>query len=87
VGGQDRVDHTMFTKAGDSLIVNGGSEYWQTHEQHPRDTGNWLVHPTLPDLSHEFWTRHIDGDWFTHHLDSSDQALVGTSLAHLPGTC
>jgi hypothetical protein len=25
-------------------------------------------------------TRHIDGDWFDHHLDSSDQALLNVAL-------
>jgi len=60
IGGEDKLDKTLFTQSGDSLIVNVGSEHWRENEQHPRDTGNW----------------HIDGDWFTHHLDSGDQALV-----------
>ena len=41
MGGEGRLDQTLFTKAGDSLIVNVGTDYWQDHEQHPRDTGNW----------------------------------------------
>ncbi|OBZ67079.1 hypothetical protein A0H81_12880 [Grifola frondosa] len=65
VGGEDRIDPTLFESCGDSLIVNLGSEEWTEvwilfiRDIHPKDLGNW----------------HIDGDWFTHFLDSGDQAL------------
>ncbi|TDL13225.1 hypothetical protein BD410DRAFT_701234, partial [Rickenella mellea] len=59
-GGEDRIDSTLFESCGDSLIVNLGSEEWTDKEVHPRDLGNW----------------HIDGDWFTHFLDSGEQALT-----------
>jgi hypothetical protein len=60
VGGEDRLDPELFTKSGDSLIINTGDEATKDIDQHPRDTNNW----------------HIDGDWFEHYLDSGDQALV-----------
>ncbi|KAA1476787.1 hypothetical protein DENSPDRAFT_827841 [Dentipellis sp. KUC8613] len=59
LGGEDRIDKTLFESCGDSLIVNLGKDEYKDLEIHPRDLGNW----------------HIDGDWFTHFLDSGDQAL------------
>jgi len=41
VGGEDKLDQSLFTRSGDSLIINVGSEHWRTNEQHPRDAGNW----------------------------------------------
>ncbi|GFZ45897.1 hypothetical protein JCM24511_03630 [Saitozyma sp. JCM 24511] len=64
VGGKDRWDDDIFSTSGDSLIVNVGSEHTAGQRVHPRDTGNW----------------HIDGDWFDHYLDSSDQALLTVCL-------
>ncbi|KAJ3477671.1 hypothetical protein NLI96_g10305 [Meripilus lineatus] len=60
LGGEDRIDTTLFESCGDSLIVNLGSEGWDDIEIHPKDLGNW----------------HIDGDWFTHFLDSGEQGLT-----------
>ncbi|KAI8994061.1 hypothetical protein BD414DRAFT_271828 [Trametes punicea] len=60
LGGEDRIDPTLFESCGDSLIVNLGSEEWVDKEIHPKDLGNW----------------HIDGDWFTHFLDSGEQGLT-----------
>ncbi|KAI0081287.1 hypothetical protein K474DRAFT_1636018 [Panus rudis PR-1116 ss-1] len=60
LGGEDRIDKTLFESCGDSLIVNLGSEEWVDKEIHPKDLGNW----------------HIDGDWFTHFLDSGEQGLT-----------
>ncbi|KAI0067549.1 hypothetical protein BV25DRAFT_1846593 [Artomyces pyxidatus] len=59
LGGEDRIDRTLFESCGDSLIVNLGAEKWKDKDIHPKDLGNW----------------HIDGDWFTHFLDSGEQAL------------
>jgi len=64
VGGEDRWDGEIFTTSGDSLIVNVGSELTAGKRIHPRDTGDW----------------HIDGDWFYHQVDSSDQALLTVCL-------
>ncbi|KAH8073008.1 hypothetical protein BXZ70DRAFT_964092 [Cristinia sonorae] len=60
LGGEDRIDNTLFESCGDSLIVNLGLKEWETTLIHPRDLGNW----------------HIDGDWFTHYLDSGEQGLT-----------
>lgn len=60
LGGEDHIDPTLFESCGDSLIVNLGAEEWADKDIHPKDLGNW----------------HIDGDWFTHFLDSSDQGLT-----------
>ncbi|KAI0633815.1 hypothetical protein C8Q77DRAFT_814098 [Trametes polyzona] len=60
LGGEDRIDPTLFESCGDSLIVNLGAEKWADKEIHPKDLGNW----------------HIDGDWFTHFLDSGEQGLT-----------
>ncbi|KAI0692356.1 hypothetical protein C8T65DRAFT_669751 [Cerioporus squamosus] len=60
LGGEDRVDPTLFESCGDSLIVNLGSEHWIDKVIEPKDLGNW----------------HIDGDWFTHFLDSGEQGLT-----------
>ncbi|KAI0824031.1 hypothetical protein BC628DRAFT_471755 [Trametes gibbosa] len=60
LGGEDRIDPTLFESCGDSLIVNLGSEEWANKEIQPKDLGNW----------------HIDGDWFTHFLDSGEQGLT-----------
>ncbi|TCD71662.1 hypothetical protein EIP91_007409 [Steccherinum ochraceum] len=60
LGKEDRIDKTLFESCGDSLIVNLGSEEWVDKRIHPKDLGNW----------------HIDGDWFTHYLDSGEQGLV-----------
>ncbi|KZS90207.1 hypothetical protein SISNIDRAFT_479583 [Sistotremastrum niveocremeum HHB9708] len=60
VGGEDRIDTTLFYSCGDSLICNFGSEDWVNREIDPRDLGNW----------------HFDGDWFTHYLDSGEQGLT-----------
>ncbi|KAI0041388.1 hypothetical protein FA95DRAFT_1565428 [Auriscalpium vulgare] len=59
VGGEERIDKTLFESCGDSLIVNLGTEEWETRDILPKDFGNW----------------HIDGDWFTHFLDSGEQAV------------
>ncbi|TFY74227.1 hypothetical protein EWM64_g9785, partial [Hericium alpestre] len=59
LGGEDRIDRTLFESCGDSLIVNLGKDEYRDLDIHPKDLGNW----------------HIDGDWFTHFLDSGDQAL------------
>lgn len=59
LGGEDRIDTTLFESCGDSLIVNLGSEEWVDRGIAPKDLGNW----------------HIDGDWFRHFLDSGDQGL------------
>ncbi|CDO77618.1 hypothetical protein BN946_scf184946.g11 [Trametes cinnabarina] len=60
LGGDNRIDPTLFESCGDSLIVNLGSEEWEDKEIAPKDLGNW----------------HIDGDWFTHFLDSGEQGLT-----------
>ncbi|KAL5510986.1 hypothetical protein ACEPAG_3705 [Sanghuangporus baumii] len=61
LGGEDRIDPTLFESFGDSLICNLGSPEWENKESiDPRLLGNW----------------HIDGDWFTHYLDSGEQALT-----------
>jgi len=60
LGGEDRIDTTLFESCGDSLIVNLGSDEWTHRDINPRDLGNW----------------HIDGDWFTHYLDSGEQGLT-----------
>jgi len=60
LGGEDRIDKTLFESCGDSLIVNLGSEEWVDKTINPKDLGNW----------------HIDGDWFTHYLDSGEQGLT-----------
>ncbi|GBE81529.1 hypothetical protein SCP_0312580 [Sparassis crispa] len=60
LGGEDRIDPTLFESCGDSLIVNLGSEEWTKRNINPKDLGNW----------------HIDGDWFTHFLDSGEQGLT-----------
>ncbi|KAM5543274.1 hypothetical protein V8D89_003148 [Ganoderma adspersum] len=59
LGGEDRIDPTLFESSGDSLIVNLGAEQWVDKVIDPKDLGNW----------------HIDGDWFTHFLDSGEQGL------------
>ncbi|KAI1791345.1 hypothetical protein LXA43DRAFT_437878 [Ganoderma leucocontextum] len=59
LGGEDRIDLTLFESCGDSLIVNLGAEEWVDKVIEPKDLGNW----------------HIDGDWFTHFLDSSEKGL------------
>jgi len=60
VGGEERIDRTLFETCVDTLIINLGSEEWRDKEVDPKDFGNW----------------HIDGDWFRHYLDSSDQGLT-----------
>lgn len=55
------MDKGLFTKSGDSLIINTGNDETADIPQHARDTNNW----------------HIDGDWFDHFLDSGEQGLVG----------
>ncbi|KAI0768809.1 hypothetical protein BD413DRAFT_561666 [Trametes elegans] len=60
LGGEDKIDPTLFESCGDSLIVNLGAEQWEKAEIAPKDLGNW----------------HIDGDWFTHFLDSGEQGLT-----------
>ncbi|EJF60388.1 hypothetical protein BD309DRAFT_868296 [Dichomitus squalens] len=60
LGGEDRIDPTLFESCGDSLIVNLGSDEWVDKTIEPKDLGNW----------------HIDGDWFTHFLDSGEQGLT-----------
>ncbi|KDQ06571.1 hypothetical protein BOTBODRAFT_121296 [Botryobasidium botryosum FD-172 SS1] len=66
LGGEDRVaTHIDIAyTSGDSLICNFGSEYWENHDISPRDFDNW----------------HVDGDWFTHFLDSPEQGLVVIQL-------
>ncbi|KAF8584672.1 hypothetical protein K439DRAFT_1633385 [Ramaria rubella] len=59
VGGEDRIDPTIFDKVGDSLIANFGTEEWRDKTVTPRELTNW----------------HVDGNWFTHFLDSSEQSL------------
>ncbi|RPD78557.1 hypothetical protein L226DRAFT_457171 [Lentinus tigrinus ALCF2SS1-7] len=59
LGGEDRIDPTLFGSCGDSLIVNLGSEEWTQKTIQPEDLGAW----------------HIDGDWFRHFLDSGEQGL------------
>ncbi|KAF9455536.1 hypothetical protein BDZ94DRAFT_1316130 [Collybia nuda] len=60
VGGEDRLDSTLFSKAGDNLIANFGKEEYRDKAVHPRDLGVW----------------HVDGNWFTHFLDSSEQPVL-----------
>lgn len=65
VGGEDRVDTSLFYECGDSLICNFGTPELEELERmnktiDPRDFGNW----------------HFDGDWFTHYLDSGEQGLT-----------
>ncbi|KAL5498099.1 hypothetical protein ACEPAH_2229 [Sanghuangporus vaninii] len=61
LGGEDRIDPTLFESFGDSLICNLGNPEWENKESiDARLLGNW----------------HIDGDWFTHYLDSGEQALT-----------
>ncbi|KAF8583488.1 hypothetical protein K439DRAFT_1348404 [Ramaria rubella] len=64
LGGEDRLDPTLFHKCGDSLIVNLGAEEWRDKTVDPKDLGNW----------------HTDGDWFTKFLDSGEQGLVTIQL-------
>ncbi|GJJ13995.1 hypothetical protein Clacol_008252 [Clathrus columnatus] len=48
VGGEDRIDPTLFHKAGDGLIVNLGSEKWENVENiDPRDLDNWHVYARI----------------------------------------
>ncbi|PAV15566.1 hypothetical protein PNOK_0842400 [Pyrrhoderma noxium] len=50
LGGEERIDTTLFGSFGDSLICNLGSPEWENKESiDPRLLGNW----------------HIDGDWYT----------------------
>ncbi|KAH8115114.1 hypothetical protein DFH11DRAFT_146876 [Phellopilus nigrolimitatus] len=61
LGGEERIDRTLFESCGDSLICNLGTPEWEKKESvDPRLLGNW----------------HIDGDWFTHFLDSGEQGLT-----------
>ncbi|KAK7458014.1 hypothetical protein VKT23_009922 [Stygiomarasmius scandens] len=60
LGGEERIDNTIFDKAGDSLIANFGKEEYKDKVILPKDLGNW----------------HVDGNWFTHFLDSGDQSLL-----------
>ncbi|EMD37741.1 hypothetical protein CERSUDRAFT_65344 [Gelatoporia subvermispora B] len=41
LGGEDRIDPTLFESCGDSLIVNLGSEEWVDCDVNPKDLGNW----------------------------------------------
>ncbi|RDX45632.1 hypothetical protein OH76DRAFT_1457535 [Lentinus brumalis] len=41
LGGEDRVDPTLFESCGDSLIVNLGSDQWIDKVIEPKDLGNW----------------------------------------------
>ncbi|KAI0644403.1 hypothetical protein C8Q79DRAFT_912726 [Trametes meyenii] len=41
LGGEDRIDPTIFESCGDSLIVNLGAEQWVDKEIPPKDLGNW----------------------------------------------
>ncbi|KAH8927394.1 hypothetical protein BT69DRAFT_1347375 [Atractiella rhizophila] len=59
-GGEDKIDQSLFSMVTDSLICNLGDPTDNDEEVHPRNTRNW----------------HIDGDWFTHHLDSGDGAMT-----------
>ena len=45
---------------GDGLIVNLGTPEWEGRWPHPSELDNW----------------HIDGDFFTHFLDSPEQGLL-----------
>lgn len=61
VGGEDRLDPSLFNDCGDSLILNFGSpDQPEDGREDPRELTDW----------------HIDGDWFTHYLDSGEQALT-----------
>ncbi|KIJ36782.1 hypothetical protein M422DRAFT_232369 [Sphaerobolus stellatus SS14] len=60
LGGEDCLDHTIFNKARDGLIANFGKEEYRDMVIHPKDLENW----------------HIDGNWFTHFLDSSEHSLL-----------
>ncbi|KIJ30671.1 hypothetical protein M422DRAFT_267717 [Sphaerobolus stellatus SS14] len=64
LGGEDKIDPNLFSKCGDSLTVNLGTEGWREKTIHPRDLDNW----------------HVDGDWFERYLDSGEQALVPLML-------
>jgi len=64
LGGEGRIDHTLFDKCGDSLIINLGTEEWRDKTIEPRELDNW----------------HVDGDWFKKFLDSGEQALVTLML-------
>ncbi|KAF9452551.1 hypothetical protein P691DRAFT_721631 [Macrolepiota fuliginosa MF-IS2] len=61
LGGEDRIDSKAATW-GDSFIVNLGTEELaqQAESLAPKDLDNW----------------HVDGDFFTHFLDSPEQALL-----------
>ncbi|WVQ97819.1 hypothetical protein IAU59_004934 [Kwoniella sp. CBS 9459] len=63
-GGKERWHKELWVSSGDSLIVNVGSEATAGQRVHPKDSGNW----------------HIDGDWFDHYFDSSDQGLLTVAL-------
>lgn len=71
LGGAERIDLTIYGGPGgqrvdamtwnDGFIVNLGSDEWEGREDiDPRDLGNW----------------HVDGDFFTHFLDSPEQGLL-----------
>jgi hypothetical protein len=61
LGGEERIDESIWGTAGDSLICNFGSEEWENRDIDPRDPG--------------FGDWHTDGDWFKRFLDSPEQAL------------
>ncbi|TFY74101.1 hypothetical protein EWM64_g9911 [Hericium alpestre] len=89
LGGEDRIDKTLFESCGDSLIVNLGKDEYRdvswlpggtfagfsdnrrcSSISHPKDLGNWHIFMTILSVF-----ENSDGDWFTHFLDSGDQAL------------
>ena len=41
LGGEDRIDPTISDTWGDGLIVNLGTEHWETNDIEPKDLENW----------------------------------------------
>jgi len=61
VGGEDKVDPVRERYHGDQLIINFGSDHWETHEAPPpQELRGW----------------HHDNDWYRQFLDSSGNALT-----------
>ncbi|THH08899.1 hypothetical protein EW146_g8844 [Bondarzewia mesenterica] len=100
LGGEQRIDRTLFESCGDSLIVNLGSKEWEsvsvpycgligTRLTSRGDEFGTARDPAqgLRKLAYVNLSKHLDdmkmliavdgsdGDWFTHFLDSGEQAL------------
>ena len=75
MGGEDMFEPELCGTCGDGMVINVGSEASAAQPQHPRETGTWQVverHVKTPLTP----SRHIDGDWYEHFLDSGEQALL-----------